>query len=82
MTQQHFSALPLQMQTAVVKRQGVFLCERTSKNIVVYLFQLDAFYVEVFYDRDVARVILINNFYNTDLLRPYLEQIDLLKLLS
>jgi hypothetical protein len=82
LTEKNFTALPLPLQKAVVKQKGTFLCERISKNFVVYLFELNTFYVEVFYNRDKARVIWIHTFHNPDLLEPYLEAIDLSGLLK
>jgi hypothetical protein len=82
LTEKYFITLPLPLQKALVKQKGTFLCERTSKNFVVYLFELDAFYVEVFYDRDKARIVWIHTFHNLNLLEPYLAAIDLSNLLK
>jgi hypothetical protein len=49
---------------------------------MVYLFQLESFYVELFYDGKTDQVVMTHTFQITDLLDPYLEAIDLSGLLK
>jgi hypothetical protein len=48
----------------------------------VFLFQVDGFYVEVFYERKTQKAVLFKSFDDTDQLEPYLNKIDLLSLMK
>ena len=76
MTLQRFQCLSQQAQQDTVRYVGVFLCERRSLDMTVFLYQLDEFYTEVFIERS-GKPVLIRSFADTDLLIPYLSQIKL-----
>ena len=48
----------------------------------ILLFQLEAFYIEVYYERRSQKVELLKSFEDTDELEPYLRKIDILPLLN
>lgn len=77
MTLQQFRAASGRMQEALVRQNGVFLMERKSMGISVFLFQLDGFYVEVFYNRSTARTSFIKSFNDMDGIEAYLNSIDI-----
>ena len=56
--------------------QGVYLGKRKDGLLSVLLYQLDSFYVEVFYKKHRCYVQRLHCFGSTSLLDPYLDQID------
>ena len=65
------------MQFQMLHRHGVYIGKRKDENQVIVLFQLNGFYVEVYYRqyrRTIDRIITSES---TDILQPYLEQIQL-----
>ncbi|GAC1419273.1 MAG: hypothetical protein NVS9B7_20800 [Flavisolibacter sp.] len=73
----HFELLELKEKLAFVKHFGVFLAQRNYYNLIIKLFQVDAYYVEVFTFKDDGKVLLIQTFNNTEELDPYLSEIDI-----
>jgi hypothetical protein len=53
---------------------GTFLGDRMEKAFRVQLYRVAAFYVEVFYDGDVNKIVEFRPFNSYDLLTPYLKQ--------
>lgn len=82
MTLQQFRAASCKMQEKLVKRKGVFLMERKSLGVSVLLFQLDGFYIEVFYNTATATVSFIKSFNDMDGIEAYLVNIDISELLA
>ena len=82
MTLQQFRAASCEVQEKLVKRAGVFLMERKSLGVSVLLFQLDGFYVEVFYDAATSTVSFIKSFNDMDGIEAYLINIDISDLLA
>lgn len=82
MTLQQFRAASCEVQEKLVKRWGVFLMERKSLGVSVLLFQLDGFYVEVFYDATTSTVSFIKSFNDMDGIEAYLINIDISNLLA
>jgi hypothetical protein len=56
---------------------GVYLASRRMGALVILLFQVHGFYAEVYVDEHEESVGHIRAFENTDLLHPYLSQVDL-----
>ena len=73
----NFELLELKEKLAFVKHFGVFLTERNYYNLIIKLFQVDSYYVEVFTFKDDGKVLLIQTFNNTEDLDPYLATIDI-----
>jgi hypothetical protein len=82
MTLLQFRAASCEMQERLVKRRGVFLMERKSLGVSVLLFQLDGFYVEVFYNSAMATVNFIKSFNDMDGIEAYLSSVDISELLA
>lgn len=72
-----FSFLNPTVQQRMVLKNGVFLSKRKSCDLGIYLFQLGSFYVELVYLLKTRQMEWVNAFENTDLLEPYLQQIDI-----
>jgi hypothetical protein len=58
-------------------RCGELLGERISQGAKVLLYQIDAFYVEVYYVASLNKIAKMRSFSSTNLLKPYLEEIDI-----
>ncbi|MDB5196846.1 MAG: hypothetical protein JWP88_1217 [Flaviaesturariibacter sp.] len=80
MTLQRFQSLSQQAQQDSVKHLGVYLCERRSIDLTVFLYQIADFYTEVFFRKDTGKIVQVRSFAETDLLGSYLQEIDLSEL--
>jgi len=66
----------------MIKLHGVFLMKRRARNTYAYLFQVDNFYVEVFFNENTGNILQIKPFDNTTQLEPYLALIDISELVQ
>ena len=82
MTHKEYKALRHEEQTSLLCKTGVSIAERKVGPYLIVLFQVDGFYVEVFYDKHSYQMIKLMSFYNTTLLEPYLSDIDVSALLK
>ena len=76
LTLSEFADLPGELQFDLLHKHGVYVGKRKCDNYAVVLFQLHGFYVEVFYKKyrkDIDHVITSAT---TDILHPYLNQIN------
>ena len=71
-----FQLLPEQEQIDILYQYGVYVGKRKEAFSVILLYQFESFYVEVFYRKYRSHVRRLHCFESTDLLDPYLEQID------
>lgn len=55
--------------------QGTFLADREENGLIVRLYSLDAFYVEVFFDDRANKILRLRAFDHTGQLVPYLAHI-------
>lgn len=76
MTLKQFRSCSAYVQQQMVKHQAVFLLERRSLDWNILLFQLEGFYVEVFYERKAQKVDKLKSFDDVEQLEPYLRKID------
>lgn len=77
MTLQQFRSLPKDMQRTAVKRCGTFLLGRAGVGVHVMLYQVEGFYVEIYFDDKTSSSSCIKSFGDTKRLEPYLHKIDL-----
>lgn len=54
--------------------QGVHIADREDEEHKILLYQIDSFYVEVFYHVEYNCIRRYRPFASTDLLEPYLEK--------
>ena len=80
MTFQQFRSVPKDMQRNVVKHCGVFLFGRTGVGVNVMLYQVEGFYVEIYFDEKMSEAKHIRSFEDTRLLEPYLRMVDVSEL--
>ena len=77
MTLYDFYTLGAEEQRKTVQGKGVYLMNRVEEGVEILLFALDGFYIEVCYDAITKTVEPVRVFYTTELLDPYLKQINL-----
>jgi len=82
MTLEQFRAVSCKAQERLVKAKAVFLMDRKSLGVSVLLFQLDGFYVEVFYNSATDAVSFIKSFSDMDGIEAYLSEVDISELLA
>jgi len=82
MTLKQFRSSSKYVQQQMIKHQGAFLFERRSLDWNILLFQLESFYVEVYYERKSQQVELLKSFDDMDELDPYLRKIDVFDLIN
>lgn len=57
--------------------QGVYLLYRHTEDYTILLFQLEVFYVELYYQKNDETTLDFQVFSSTDQLEPYFNQIPL-----
>ncbi len=72
-----FKFLDDKSQAEVLFSYGVLIAERLFKDLVIQLYQINSFYVEVYYNAIFKMVQGINSFENLSRLEPYLSSIDI-----
>jgi hypothetical protein len=75
-TEDQFKAFSEDSQSNIIHRQGVLISTRRTDEYKVLLYQIDGFYVEVFY-HPTDHFIRIESFTGTEKLNPYLHQISI-----
>lgn len=76
MTLYQFNMLD-EMEQAEAVWDGQFVADREDEEHKILLYQIDAFYVEVYYHKDYNVIRRFRSFSSTDQLWPYLEKIDI-----
>lgn len=76
MNLQQFRSLSLDMQRQVVQHSGVFLFVRKGVGATAKLYQVEGFYVELFFDEKMSEVIRIVSFDDMNRLEPYLRLVN------
>ena len=82
MTQHHFSLLDETQQAEILIDRGILLTERQYKNFTIFLYQVDQFYVEVYFNLRYSVMQGMRSFEDDEALQPYLESIDITCLYS
>ena len=77
MTLYQYKLLDKTDQACVLWSKGVYLAERNDPEHTIGLYQIDGFYVEVFYDAENNAIKRLRSFGNVGQLRPYLDRMDL-----
>lgn len=82
MTLQQFNGLEETLQARTLWNRGVHIGTREDEVYQYMLYQIDAFYVEVWYHVELEVVHRFRSFADTEALEPYLDQIDIYMLLT
>jgi hypothetical protein len=77
MTQHQFTLLDESEQAGILIDRGILLTERQYKNFTIFLYQVDHFYVELFFNLRYKMMQGMRSFEDDEALDPYLESIDL-----
>lgn len=64
-------------QLSILYKEGVYIGKRKCENITIVLYQLEAFYIEIYYKKYRYNISRVECFSTTEQLNPYLHQIDL-----
>ena len=82
MTMYQFNCLDEVRQIELLWSAGVLIGARQEGFHKILLYQIDGFYVEVFYQYFQGKMVKIKSFSHTDQLDPYLKSINISSLLS
>ena len=77
MTSAEFSLLPETIQTEILLEKGVFIAERLYKNFIIFLYQVDQFYVELYHNLRFNVIQGMRSFEDQEALDPFLQEIDI-----
>lgn len=81
MTLQNFRALTQNKQNKKLLTEGVCVADRRTEEVQALLFQIEGFYVEVFFNGEGDEVLFSRSFEDVAELDPYLQHIDLSEVL-
>lgn len=76
-----FNYLPREQRADLVWQSGQFLALRSHMGCSVALYRLSRFFAEVWYSPEDNQIALVHGFESRTLLEPYLDDIDLEKLM-
>lgn len=65
------------MEQAEAVWSGTHIGTRPDANFDILLYQVDGFYVEVYYEREHNTITRLRSFSSVNQLEPYLGQIDI-----
>jgi hypothetical protein len=77
MTIEEFNYLDETMKAEVLSIMGIFLSERNEGCFRITLYQVENFYVEIYYHMTRFFYVCIRSFQDVRELAPYLEHIDI-----
>lgn len=72
-----FKLMDLPAQAYIVYQKGVYLSERLEDDLLVALYQVNDFYVEVYYRFASSEIVKFISFHSDVMLAPYLNKIQL-----
>jgi hypothetical protein len=72
-----FVLLSEENKKSTLLHEGMLVAKRKQSGNLIFLFQVDAFYVELYGNMATKRVDEYKAFYNTEALHPYLDSIPL-----
>jgi hypothetical protein len=72
-----FIVLDEQAKKSAVLHDAILLAKKREKDSIVFLFQLDGYYVEAYGDYEKKQVHTYTAFNNINLLQPWLESIPI-----
>ena len=76
MTLIEFQLLHTPDQISILYKQGVYIGKRKQGHLTILLYQVESFYIEVVYEMYRRYIAKIKCSDSTDILDPYLEQIE------
>ncbi len=82
MTLYQFNVLTENEKTAIVWNEGHFVGDRKENNFSILLYQVQSFYVEVFYSGNENKISRLRSFNSMEQLEPYMRKIDISELFT
>jgi hypothetical protein len=82
MNMYQFNCLDEVRQIELLWSAGVLIGSRQEGFYKILLYQIDSFYVEVFYQYFQGKMVKLKSFTDTDQLEPYLDAINITALLA
>ena len=82
MTQEEFDKYSLNKQADIVWKIGVLIANRQEGRFTVMLYQIEGFYVEVFYSKNGKKIPGVRSFEDIKYLEPYLNEMDVNSLIA
>ena len=82
MTAAQFDLLKTSEKENVVCLEGAFIAVRQEPEFIIRLYQMDSFYVELYYHQVRDHAVCVKSFESTVKLEPYLQSIDVSELLN
>lgn len=82
MNYHHFTTLEELERADAAWKKGVLLCKRTEGFHTLWLYALDDFYIEATYHTHFNVLLEVTSFTDTDLLEPYLNELEIGSLLA
>ena len=82
MTLYEFRMLSDSEQIDLLYMEGVYIGKRKQDNSIIVLYQLDGFYIEIFYRKYRSVITHVYCFTSTMLLNAYLDQINVEELVK
>lgn len=82
MTEFSFQLLERQQQLEAIQTQGVYVGKRYVGEMTVILYQLESFYVEIYYRSYRKFIDFLKYSSSVEILQPYLAQIDVNELVN
>jgi hypothetical protein len=76
MTMPEFYILSYNEKIDLLYKEGVYIGKQKERHLTKVLYQLDSFYVEIYYKKYRQFINQVKCFTGTDRLDPYLLQID------
>jgi hypothetical protein len=77
MTLYEFQTLQEGVKLEILRREGCYIGKRKELGCKVLMFQLEGFYVEIFYRKHRYHIERLRCLNSTVFLEPYLNQIDI-----
>lgn len=77
-----FIVLDEKEKTSVVLHMGILVAKRRLQHCIIFLFQLENYYVETYCNYESKAVQEFRMFEDTQLLQPYLETISIHELMK
>jgi hypothetical protein len=82
MNMYQFNCLDEVRQIELLWSAGVLIGSRQEGLYKILLYQIDSFYVEVFYQYFQGKMVKLTSFTDTEQLKPYLDAINITALLA
>ena len=77
MTLYEYNGLDVEQRAEILWDKGVYLATRQEKEFRILLYQIDGFYVEVWYNTNKNAISRLKSFRSTNPLDPYLRDIEI-----